>query len=69
MTRTQRGRGTAVEVVSEASMHSGHVGILSSTWLAAMWVRWAPFLGQISADLDLGPKSKVAAHLMIYKTY
>ena len=26
-------------------------------------------LGQLRADLDLGPKSKVAAHLMIYKTH
>ena len=26
-------------------------------------------LGRLRADLDLGPKSKVAAHLMIYKTH
>ena len=26
-------------------------------------------LGQLWADLDLGPKSKVVAHLMIYKTH
>ena len=26
-------------------------------------------LGQLQADLDLGPKSKVVAHLMMYKTH
>ena len=26
-------------------------------------------LGQLRADLNLGPKSKVVAHLMIYKTH
>ena len=26
-------------------------------------------LGQLQADLDLGPKSKVVGHLMIYKTH
>ena len=46
-----------------------HWDILPSTWRAATWVRWAPFLGQIRADLDIGPKSKVVAHLRIYKTH
>ena len=26
-------------------------------------------LGRLRADLDIGPKSKVEAHLMIYKTH
>ena len=58
-----------VEVGLAKSMHGGHISILSSTWRAAIWVRWVPFLGQLRADLDLGTKSKVAAHLMIYKTH
>jgi len=51
------------------ALHGGHVGISSSTWWATVGARWEPILGRLRADLDLGPKSKVETHLMIYKTH
>jgi hypothetical protein len=31
-----------------------------------VWPTWDAFLGQVQAELDLGPKSKVVAHVMLY---
>ena len=41
-------------------------GISSSTWWATVWPAWEAFLGQLRAKLDLGPKSKVEAHELLY---
>ena len=50
------------------SMHGGHIGIVSSTWHAVVGKVGAE-LGRQRADSNHGPKSKVEAHLMIYKTH
>ena len=31
-----------------------------------MWPAWEAILGQLRAELDLGPKSKVEAHELLY---
>ena len=50
-----------------ASMHSGHVGNLSSTWRASLCPTWSPFLGRLCSELGYGPLRKVVPLLMLYK--
>jgi hypothetical protein len=45
-------------------MHAGHIGISSGTWRASVGLRWAPVLGLLQAELDLGPKIKFEAHVI-----
>ena len=55
-----------------AAMHRARVtlcSISSSTWRATVWPAWEAFLGQLLAELDLGPKSKVEAHELFYIFY
>jgi len=49
-----------------ALVHGGHAGISSNTWCAAKWRRWDAGLGQLWAELDLGPKTKFVHHAMLY---
>ena len=58
---------------------SAVVGVCSYTWMTRRHFsehvacnevgKVGAELGRLQADLDLGPKSKVEAHLMIYKTH
>jgi hypothetical protein len=43
-----------------------HCGTLPNTWWVIVWPTWDAFLGQVQAELDLGPKSKVVAHVILY---
>ena len=55
-----------------AATHRAHVALWSispSAWRATVRPVWKAILGQLWAELDLGPRSKVEAHLMIYKTH
>jgi hypothetical protein len=76
LSKTQEGaavargaRGGARYRCMEATSRTlvGHYGISPNTWWVMVWSGWDAFLGPIGAKLDLGPKSKVATHIMLYK--
>ena len=55
-----------------AAMHRAHVALWNispSTWRAMVWPVWEAFLGQLWAELDPRPKSKVEAHELLYNIY
>jgi hypothetical protein len=56
--------GHATAMVACALVHGGCVGFLTSTWRASVGLRWAPILGPLQAELDLGPKTKFEAHVI-----
>ena len=49
-----------------AQAHVALWGISPSTWRATVWPAWEAFFGELRVELDLGPKSKVEAHELIY---
>jgi len=61
--------GHAVVEVGHGAVRGRHGGISSNTWRAMEWLAWDVFLGQLCAELDLGTKSKVEAHKLLYKFY
>ena len=67
--RTGREVGHASAMVGVWLAHGGRVGISSDRWRATVGARWELILSWLQAVLDLGPKSKVEANLMIYKTH
>jgi hypothetical protein len=44
-----------------------HYGISPNTWWVMVCLGWDAFLGPRWVKLDLGPKSKVATHIILYK--
>ena len=53
-----------------AATHMACVALWSispSTWWAMVWPAWEVILGQLWAELDPRPKSKIEAHELIYK--
>ena len=49
--------------------HEGRMDITSNTWRAQLWTRSSSYFGIFRVNSDLGTTSKIAAHLMIYKTH
>jgi hypothetical protein len=71
-----RGTRQRQQAMAEAWLtHGGYVrtcmdaNLLLNTWWATVWSTWDAFLGQIRAELDLGPKRKVKAHTKVYPFY
>jgi hypothetical protein len=53
-------------MVGRTLVHGRRVGIASSMCRATTWARWGADLGQILADLDQEPKTKLEAHMKLY---
>ena len=60
-----REAGHAATAGRAASMHGGHVGILTNRWQAPEWGRWDAVLGRLGSELIHGPKMKFGLHLML----
>jgi hypothetical protein len=58
--------GHELRMVDTPRMRVVHCGTLPSTWWVIVWSTWDTFLGQVQAELDVGPKSKVVAHVTLY---
>jgi hypothetical protein len=69
---TRRARGSngdrALRMTATSRARGGHCGIPPNTWQTAVWVRWNTDLGRLQAELGHGPKSKIEAHITLYKT-
>jgi hypothetical protein len=70
--RKGRARGSngdrALRMTATSRTRGGHCGISTNTWQTAVWVRWNTDLGRLQAGLGHGPKSKIEAHITLYKT-
>ena len=64
-----RGAGRMAVMVGAWPTHGGRVDITSNTWWARLWTRSSSYFGIFRVDSDLGASSKIAAHMMIYKTH
>jgi hypothetical protein len=65
----REGRGAWQGCGRAASLHGHHGDNPSNTWRASGWPKWDTVLGSFRANFGHEPKSKVGAHITLYKFY
>jgi hypothetical protein len=61
--------GQALAWLPRSRTRAAHGGILPSTWQTAKRSAWDMILDRLQAEFGHGPKSKVAARIMLYISY